>query len=71
MSNIPIIFWPFKVTVGNCSAAPNVKVVVLIVADIALRVFFNKNLSASPPLVVYIVISVGSAEDDTEKSIES
>jgi hypothetical protein len=42
MSKIPTIFSPVISTVEKGTGAPNEKVVVLIVADDALLVFFNK-----------------------------
>jgi hypothetical protein len=71
MSKIPTIFEVFISTVENLTGDPNEKVVVLIVEEIDLRVFFSKKYTGFPPDISYTVISVGSPELDTEKSTGS
>jgi hypothetical protein len=71
MSIIPAILALLIVTVENSTGDPNEKLVALIVPDVALRVFLSKNLLGWLPTTLYIVISVGSVELDTLKSIGS
>ena len=72
ISKMPIIFGELISTVENCSGIPKEKKVVLIVADIALRVFLSKKYWILLPLVVwYTVTSVGSPEEETLKSTGS
>ena len=59
-------------TVENCSGIPNVKVVVLIVEEIAFLDFLKrKNVGLPLPSTLYTVTSVGSPDEDTLKSTGS
>ena len=59
------------VLVSNFTAFVNTNCSVLIVADIAFLVFFNKKYVGLTPDIWYTDTTVGSRELDAEKSIAS
>ena len=71
ISNMPIILLAFMVLVANFSGSPKLKVVVLIVEEIALLVFLSKKNSGSVPDNWYMETSVGSKDEEVEKSTAS
>ena len=66
ISNMPIILLAFMVLVANFSGSPKLKVVVLIVEEIALLVFLSKKNSGSVPDNWYMETSVGSKDEEVE-----
>jgi len=68
---MPIILVSLIFLSSNLFAALNVNDVVLIVADIAFLVFFNKKYVGLSPEIWYTDVVVGFNDPDAEKSITS
>ena len=71
MSKIPIILFAVIVRVSNSFGDEKVNSFSTTVAEIALRVFFNKKLLMVAPLCSYIETVVGSNDDEVSKSTGS